>query len=450
MQRFLLSLFVAAAMSLGVAHAQDGEEPTPTDSDTEQTTTPMTPEELDETVRGLGERATLIEGELEKLKAIKISGYVQAEWQHFDQTSSLGGRAFYSDARKNFFTIRRGRIKFHHKLGDVMSYTIQPDISEGGVTLKDAFMSLNFFTNDELRLDAGSFNRPNYEVELSSGARESTERSQVVRAFYPNERDLGVMLSSRLELMENFDPRIQLGVFNGPGPLREVDAIKDIIGRITFPIPIGSDSPVQIDLGASYYYGGIPQTGARIIQFADGVADTIANPESGGMAGFGNNRNVGVESQIYLDLLPFGGTIVRGEFLTGQRATAGNTATSATIGTVKTADGRDSIRVVPGTAATPLTLRNQMGYYVYFIQNIGDDLQLVAKYDAFDRNADLEGTAVKSFAESASSVLGLGVNYFWEHFRFTLYYEMPRFAAEELGAEDAKDNKTTVRMQYRF
>jgi hypothetical protein len=396
--------------------------------------------------------------------ALKISGYVQSEWQHFDQTTAVGGRAFYSDPRKNFFTVRRGRVKFQHKLGDIMSYTIQPDITESGVSIKDAYVTLNLLAHEELRLDAGMFNRPNFEVELSSGTREAAERSQVVRAFYPGERDLGLMLTSRLELARDFDPRLQLGIFNGPGTRAEIDAIKDIIGRLTVPIPLGGDSSIAVDLGASYYYGGIPQTGPTVVTWADGARDTVDNTESGGMAGFGNNRNIGIEAQLELDVLPIGSTIIRGEFLRGQRATAGSAAIGPSVGTVKNSEGRDSIVVIAATGATPLALRNQMGCYVYLVQNLGKVVQLVARYDAFDRNTDVTGGEVTAASEAMASVLGLGVNCFWGNIRFTLYYEMPRFATgeaiqissatrapiDELRNVDVNDNKTTIRLQYRF
>lgn len=476
MHRLLLVILTALSVSVNTLGAQGNDESSAPTGDTarptpdvptlpdESSPAPMSDEEVEETVRGLNERATLLEQEVAGIKAIKIGGYVQTEWQHFDQSTSAGGRAFYSDARKNVFTVRRGRIKFQHKLGDVMSYTIQPDITEAGVSIKDAFLSLNFFTNDELRLDAGMFNRPNYEVELSSSTRESTERSQVVRAFYPGERDLGVMFSSRLEVAEGFDPRMQLGLFNGPGTRTELDAVKDIIGRLVLPLPLGSDSPVQVDLGASYYYGGIPQKGSTIQVWENDSSMIVENTESGGMAGFGNNRNFGIEGQVYLDVLPFGGTIIRGEFLSGQRATAGASATSATVGIVKDSGGKDSIRIVPATAATPLTIRNQMGYYIYLVQNISSDFQLVAKYDRFDRNTDQSASKVVASTESAASVLGIGMNYFYENLRFTLYYEMPAFAEDEavqidpatrkpiddLRNVDAKDNKTTFRIQYKF
>lgn len=443
MRRLALAVLATLVVSGGMLHAQE--------NDSETAPSQTSPEELEETVNGLGERATLLETEVEKLKALKISGYVQAEWQQFDQTGSVGGRAFYSNANRNLFTVRRGRIKFQHRLGTLMSYTIQPDITETGVRIKDAFATINILPDDELTFNIGMFNRPNYEVELSSSARESAERSQVVRAFYPDERDLGLMFTLRESLFENFDPRLQVGIFNGPGTAAENDPLKDIIARLTFPLPLGSESPVQIDLGASFYHGGVPQTGDSIVRTVDGSKVTVANDATGSMRGMGNKQNFNIEGQIYLDLLPIGGTIIKGEFLTGRRPTGATAATPATVGTARDSTGADIIRIIPGTAARPLQIRNQSGFYAYFIQNIGTPLQLVAKYDMFDRNTDISGTRVTALDDAAVSVLGFGAHIFYENLRITAWYEIPTFAADENRvAEDIKDNKTTIRFQYKF
>ena len=441
MNSTFVRLLLAFAMSVCVAHAQDsdgeGQDP---QSDAGNTPAAKTPEELGETVDGLGERATLLEGEVEKLKAIKISGYVQTEWQHFDQRSSVGGRALYSDARKNLFTIRRGRIKFQHKTS-TMSAVLQPDITERGVVVKDAYAEFYIVPEGEFTVNVGIFNRPNYEVELSSGTREATERSQVVRAFYPDERDLGVMFSTQQELAAGFDPKLQLGIFNGVGTTPETDPYKDIITRLTFPLPLGESSPLQVDLGASYYYGGIPQTGDSITETVEGKNRIVFNTETGDFRGFGNKQNYTVEAQIYLDLLPIGGTIIRGELLDGRRPTAG-------VAGVK----RDTLTFTPAVSARPLQIRNQRGFYAYFIQNIGADLQLVARYDMFDRNTDLAGDQVTRIDDAAVSVLGFGVNGFIENLRITAFYEIPTVATDEIvaGVGDLKDNKTTIRFQYKF
>jgi hypothetical protein len=455
MLRTTLALVAAAAVGVGSLHAQVDSTHTPSKAT-------MTLPQVGDSVRGLDKRMGLLEKALSGLKGLKVSGYVQTEWEHFDQTSSSGGRALYSDARKNFVTIRRGRIKFHQKIGDAMSVTIQPDLTESGVTMKDAYLTLDLLDDDALRLDAGSFNRPNYEVELSSSVREVAERSQIVRAFSPTERDLGAMLTVRPRLGESFTPRLQLGLFNGPGVRPEIDAFKDLMGRLTATLPLGADAPVKVDVGASYYYGGIPQTGRAFIEWSDGRQ--IVSGETGSLGGWGNNRNYGVESQITMSILPIGTTTVRAELLSGQRATPGAAATPATVGTVKTAEGIDSIRVVPGSPAGLMAIRRQMGYYVYLVQNLGKDFQLGLRYDALDRNTDVAGTEVMSASDASSSVLAVGLDYFWRNFRLMLCYEIPRFAAGEaiqvdpatkapvdaLRDEDLKDNKTRRRLRARF
>ena len=160
MRTFFLWLLLAFAIGSTVAHAQT------TGQDTAGTRTPDTEK-----------RVSTLESELRKLQSIRISGYVQAEWQHFDQSSSVGGRALYSDARKNFFTIRRGRIKFQHRTSS-MSVVLQPDITERGVVVKDAFAEFYVVPEGALTINAGLFNRPNFEVELSSSSRESPERKR--------------------------------------------------------------------------------------------------------------------------------------------------------------------------------------------------------------------------------------------------------------------------------
>ena len=438
MRRLSLWLLSAVLLTGHAAYAQETEDEGP-----------MTPEEIEEGVRGLGERTTLLEGELEKLKRIKISGYVQAEWQHFDQKSNPGGRALYSDARKNFFTVRRGRSKFQHTLGS-MKFVLQPDITESGVVIKDAYGEYDILPNGELFVDIGMFNRPNYEVELSSSSRESAERSQVVRAFYPGERDLGFMFTYQPSLTDAFSPKLQLGLFNGPGTTAETDAYKDLLARLTFPIPFGDDSPIQADLGASFYHGGIPQTTDSVLETVDGKTIMVVNEETGDMRGWGNRQNFNIEGQIYLDLLPIGGTILKGEFLSGKRPTAPVAAVASSVGIGKGTNG-DSIVVVKGSAARPVQIREQSGFYAYLIQNIGDNFQFVAKYDNMDRNTNMEAAQVTSASDATFNVLGLGVNIFIESLRITAWYEMPTSGADELGTtEDLKDNKTTIRFQYKF
>lgn len=439
--RKFLTITTLAALSLGVAHAQ------------QDSTEPASPEESGggeiETIK---ERMDVAEGTLEKLSQLKISGYIQAEWQHFDQATNPQGRALYSDARRNAFVIRRGRIKFQHR-SQWLTAVLYPDISERGVTLKEAYVDFGLLPDNEFNITVGSFNRPNYEVEVSSSNRESTERAQVTRAFYPEERDLGLMFTYYPTLAESFTPKLQVGFFNGGGAIAasEVDPYKDLIARVTMPLPLGNESPVQIDLGATFYHGGIPVTTDSLLETVDGKTKLVFNDATGDLRGWGNRKNFNVEGQIFLDLLPIGGTIIKGEIMTGSRPTAGTAATSASVGITKGSDGKDSIRIVPGSAAKPVQVRNQMGYYGYFIQNFGSDAQLALKYDYFDRNTDMEGSQVASSGDMAVGVLGFGGSVFVGNARITLWHEIPTTEKNSFGGlDDLKDNKTTVRFQYKF
>lgn len=436
------TLCAVLACSIGVVQAQE-------EADTPEK---KSPEELHGDVETLKERMDVAEGALEKLNQLKISGYIQAEWQHFDQTTNPQGRALYSDARRNAFLIRRGRIKFQHR-SQWLTAVLYPDISERGVVLKEAYVDFGLLPDNELNITVGSFNRPNYEVEISSSNRESTERSQVTRAFYPEERDLGLMFTYYPTLAQGFTPKLQVGLFNGGGAIAasEVDSYKDLIARLTFPVPFGDESPVQIDLGATLYRGGIPVTTDSLLETVDGKTKLVFNDATGDWRGWGNRSNVNFEGQIFLDLLPIGGTIIKGELMSGSRPTAATSAGASTVGITKGSDGKDSIRIVPGTAAKPVQVRNQMGYYAYFIQNFGADAQIAVKYDYFDRNTDMEGAQVTSSGDMAVGVLGIGGSIFIKNARITLWYEMPTTEKDSFGGlEDLKDNKTTVRFQYKF
>jgi hypothetical protein len=462
MYRTLLCAIAAIAMLATVSSAQEPDE-TPSDGNgTEQ----PTPEELKDQLESANERITTLENDVNKLKATKVSGYFQAEWQHFDQKSNAGGRAYYFNATKNFFTLRRGRIKVQHKFDDVMGLTFEADFTERGVGIRDGFLTLNILPEEALSMNVGIFTKPEYEVEVSSSVRENPEQSQVALAFYPAERDLGLMFTSRQTLFENFDPRLQVGIFNGEGIALDADPYKDLMTRLIFPLPLGFDSPVQVDLGLGYLYGGIPQTSDSIIKTVGEKNIMVVNDETGNFAGMGNRQNFNIESQIYLDILPFGGTILKGEFLTGHRPTAPVAATTTTKTEMITVlDTANNVVSIPKTtsvavAGRPLQIRNQMGYYAYFIQNIENWAQVVVKYDYFDRNTDLTGEQVRSTSDAALGVLDFGLNFFYENMRFMVHYEIPTYAAGEnvirdgtgaiTNSEDLKDNKTTVRFQYKF
>ena len=376
-----------------------------------------------------------------------VGGYLQAEWQHYDQTSNPNGRAFYFDQRKNFFLIRRGRIKLTHK-ADGYKAVVEGDFTERGVGARDVHLSADLLDDDLLNVMVGQFKRPNYEVDLSSSKRIPTERSQVIRSFYAGERDLGFMLTSSPEISSDIKPTIQLALLNGRR--QETDPLKDVITRVTLPLPLGDDAKVKAAVGGSFYYGGIPQPEDTVVKFEDGMQILEFEDGSDSWRGWGNRNHIGFEAQVDADIFSFGTTSLRGEFLTG-------TSPEAIV--------REALRAVPDgdtvilqpVAIPSVLLRNQMGYYVYLVQGLGKKYQAAFRYDFFDRNTELEGAEIQSGLDRSSSIIGFGLVGTFGPVRLTAWYEMPTYGENEaqyfdinseLQSGDLKDNKTTFRFQY--
>jgi len=169
---------------------------------------------LSDRLDGIGERLSTAESDLAKLTRIKISGYIQGQWEWSQD------RSVYPS---NAFSVRRARVKIQYEPVTGVAFVVQPDFLASGVTMKDAYVQVNEPWLKTFSLWAGQFNRPNYEVEYSSGQREVPERSRVVKALYPGERAIGL----KLEAAPGALPlKFQLALLNGNDNL----VIKDAAG----------------------------------------------------------------------------------------------------------------------------------------------------------------------------------------------------------------------------
>jgi hypothetical protein len=114
-------------------------------------------------INALDERVLVNEADLGKLNKIKISGYVQAQWERYDKD------LVKTNEPTNTFFIRRARVKFTYEALDGIKLVLQPDFSTGNFSLKDAYAVVNIPKLKDFTLWAGQFSRPNYEVEYTSG-----------------------------------------------------------------------------------------------------------------------------------------------------------------------------------------------------------------------------------------------------------------------------------------
>jgi hypothetical protein len=455
MKKYLL-LFLVLAVVASKSFAQDS--------------TAAKVDEVKDALNGLNESYLETKGTVDALKKIKVSGYIQAQYQNAesDGISSFAGGNFGSGIHQRF-AIRRGRIKFNYD-NDLTQYVLQFDITEKGFATKDAYIS---FTEPWLKtfgLTGGIFDRPfGYEISYSSSNRESPERSRMFQTLFPGERDLGF----KLEVKPQDGPlsflNLKAGLFAGNGINPETDNNKDFIGRLGFSFPF-TDANLAIDGGFSVYMGSVnvPAPTSTTTTSYSGTLDSdgktvvikpttttttktysiykVDNATSAVQDNSGSaDRNYfGGDLQLYYDLPVIGGFSLKGEFITGKQP--GSSSANASYTAAATGD---------------LYLRNFMGYYITYVQNVGDANQLVLKYDVFDPNTDVAGDEIgqNSSAKLGSgdikySTFGLGWVHHWDaNVKLIWYYDMvssEKSANLKAFNEDLKDNVFTFRIQYKF
>jgi len=438
-----------------------------------------------------------VQSDLNVMKRLKISGYVQAQYQKAETegiTSFAGGN--FGKELDNRFAVRRGRIKFAYSY-DLSHYVLQFDVTEKGMGIKDAYAAFTDPWTKAFTLTSGVFNRPfGYEIEFSSSSRETPERSRMYQTLLPNERDLGAKITFQPWKTSNYNfIKLDFGLFNGNGYAVETDNYKDLMAHLTLNKTY-LDEKLKVGLGASLYSGGIRQPSKYLYTMSDvttydsytagtGIKTDTAialstvrafSADSTGSIGDKIKRQYfGIETQISYDWA-LGLTTLRGEYLWGTQPT---TATSTT-----------SFTALP---TSDIYVRNFKGYYFYFVQNIlQSPLGFVIKYDSYDPNTDISGNQIaqavnefpknpvyavkdplgvvtKSFsapiastgsADIKYSTLGLGLIYKWNSsVKLTLYYDMVKNETTSNIANanslkdfsnDMKDNVITFRFQYKF
>jgi len=378
--------------------------------------------ELKETVNGLLERLATDETDLQKLTKIKVSGYMQAQYQYFDNPAIQPN---------NYFMLRRARVKFTYEMVDGVKFVLTPEFVPGNLSVKDAYVVLNDRWTKAFSVWAGKFNRPNYEVEYSSSSRELPERSTLIRTLYPNERAIG----AKLEFNPlNVPIHFQLAILNGADLMtinnasgtnlnttenKDFDNYKDIMVRAYYNLPLGNFG--GLDFGAHGYFGSLK---SNTLKTLSSDYTTIEDVKIGDAV----KRNwIGGEFQLFADVL--GGMSIKGEYIAGKNASIGYSPVAA-AGTTA---------AIPGV---PNFQNNFSGYYVYFIKNLGVKNQFAFRYDYYDPNTDITGKDVtitkysspdaitlksrtSGKSDLATSTFGFALlHYFDDNLRVSLNYEI--------------------------
>ncbi len=418
--------------------------------------------ELKGAVDGINETMLEMKSTIDALKKIKVSGYIQSQFQATDgsggwnntatsgqnSVGNFSGGSFPKDVASRF-SVRRGRFKINYD-NDLTQYVLEVDVTQNGVGIKDAYAWIIEPWMRTFALTAGIFYRPfGFEVLHSHSVIESPEFARAIQTLFPGERDLG----AQLEVAQENGPlsyfNLKAGLFNGVlNTANENDNNKDFIGRLGFQLPLEEQS-LAIDGGISFYLGKV-RSNSKFIYTTDASAKTFMIDSTISNAGAYFDRSyLGVDLQLYYDLPVLGGLSLRGEYITGKQP---GTSTSNSF-------------YNPGATVTPLYQRNSTGWYIDCIQNIGLKNQLVVKYDVFDPNTDVEGSDIGAagsnltVADIKYSTLGIGWIYHWDaNVKFTFYYDIvtnEKVNSAATGSlapftDDVKDNVLTVRIQYKF
>ncbi|MDR0745390.1 MAG: OprO/OprP family phosphate-selective porin [Mediterranea sp.] len=379
----------------------------------------------------INERVGNLEANVEKMRQLRFSGYVQTQW-----TWNYAG---VSTGDQNDFSIRRGRLKaaYTNKYGEAV---FQIDATEEGVKVKDAYLKLQTHTVEWVALRGGIFDRPfGYEISYSSSRRESPERSRIFQTLFPKERDLGAELIFKGPANTHFQPlTLNIGLFSGNGgQAKETDSRKDFIGHLSYTKK--SDN-FTCGIGTSLYAGGVRLAGneqQKAYIFLDGafVEDTALKPGD-----YAKRQYYGFDGQIGLSSM-LGMTFLRGEYLRGTQPGAKGGSKSPT-----------------GAITTDIYVRKFNGYYLQFVQDIcASKHSIVAKYDAYDPNIKTSGNGCRNEGDIAYHTVGFG----WlfranQNLRIMCYYETnvnERVNNEQVDTKynkNVKDDMFTLRLQYKF
>ena len=366
-------------------------------------------------------------GEIGKLKKFKVSGYIQGQFevgQEFASTK-VGNPTSYDNTRDgksgDFFRfgIRRGRIKFSWE-ETWGSAVFQLDLTEKGIAFKDVYFKVSEPWLNIVSLTAGIFDRPfGDEISYSSSRRESPERTVLFQKLFPDERDLGAMLTLAAPKGSKLDGlKIDAGAFCGNGITLPDNGKMDFIGHLKYD---QKWSNVTFGIGASIYYG--------TVRNRDTILYTIQRNDAGQHTWVSEKvekfkKNVrqyyGFDAQFSAQT-SWGITNIRGEVLWGTQPSTNGDLSSPKFNLWQT--GNSLLQY----AADFNRIRKFWGAHVYFIQDIyKTPLTIVLKYAYMNPNTQIDKEAITNKTDLSYNYIGAGLLVrCTSYLRLMCFYELP-------------------------
>lgn len=387
--------------------------------------------------------------DISKMKRLKITGYVQPQYQYIDSAGapSFAGGDFTNGTNKYYsrFTMRRGRFKFTYKFENV-EMMINTDATEKGLNMRETFIRITDPWSHMFSLTAGLLqDQFGFELTQSSSERETPERARYNQTLFPTERDLGVFGSMQMPKSSPlYGLKVDVAVMNGSaGVSPEFDSHKDFTGRVQYGKTAKSEQ-VSFAVGGSYYYGGyrIGSNKDYNFQSVNGDNGFVFASDTGNFNRVAKRIYMGADAQVSIDS-KIGITTIRAEYIQGEQPGTDKTSRSPT-----------------GVPTAALYHRDFNGAYFYFIQNIGQSkFQVVAKYDWYDPNVNIAGKEIgktgtnTKLADIRFDTYGFGITYRMNtNLKFVMYYDLVKNEETLISGygQDIKDNVMTARMQFKF
>lgn len=388
--------------------------------------------------------------DLNKSKRLKITGYLQPQYQYIDSAGapSYAGGDFVNGTNAYYsrFTMRRARFKFTYDYQNVR-YLCNIDATEKGLNMRETYVRVSDPWLNVFSLTAGLLqDQFGFELTQSSGERETPERARYNQILFPTERDLGIFGSIVLPKSSRFyGLKIDVACMNGAaGVAPEFDSNKDFTGRIQYTKTTKNEK-IQYGVGVSAYHGGYRVGTVKDYNLTTSPAGDkyfVTAQDSAFSNRIAKRSYFGADAQISMDL-PIGITTLRAEYIQGEQpGTATSNRSPATLQT------------------SPLYHRQFTAGYFYFIQDIGQSkFQVVFKYDWYDPNVKLAGDEIgkkntnTKLADIRFETYGFGMTYHMNSFvKLMLYYDMVKNEKTQVVGYtgDIKDNVFTCRLQFKF
>jgi hypothetical protein len=188
------------------------------------------------TDEALEARVNSLSDAVEAASHLKITGFIQAQYVHYDQ-SDPGVDASGKAKNKDVFEVRRARLRATYTLG-ISEYLLNIDAIPTGVSVKEAEVSMTVPWTEvvKTKFTVGLMYIPfGYESQESDSVLPFVERSALANRLFPGQRDIGLRAAGNL-----FDKKFeyQIALMNGNPisdavfPSLDPNGTKDVVGRI--------------------------------------------------------------------------------------------------------------------------------------------------------------------------------------------------------------------------